>query len=237
MSGSENDYTMFANREDAGRRLAQWFLPQAPAGDVIVLGLPRGGVPVAYEVAKALGAPLDVFIVRKLGSPYNPELAAGAIASGGVIVYNDDVLAMLGLSEQSLEPVLERERAELARREHAYRAGRAPCELRGKSVILVDDGIATGATMRAAVQAARTLGPKEVIVAAPNGSRDAVAQLKRVADRVAVLSVPEPYMGVGAWYREFPQLSDEDVVATLARARGPEESRLEAAPTNRKNHG
>lgn len=218
MSRSDDEYRVFADREDAGRRLAAWLLPNAPAGEVVVLGLPRGGVPVAYELAAALGAPLDVFVVRKLGSPCNPELAAGAIASGGAIVYNVDVLAALGLTEERLAPVLERETEELARRERVYRAGRPPYDLRGKSVILVDDGIATGATMRAAVEAARSLGPKEIIVAAPNGSREAVALLEKTADRVAVLSVPEPYMGVGAWYMDFPQLSDEDVVDTLARA-------------------
>jgi putative phosphoribosyl transferase len=218
MSRSENDNEVFADREAAGRRLAEWFAPEAPSGEVIVLGLPRGGVPVAYELAAVLGAPLDVFVVRKLGSPFNPELAAGAIGSGGAIVYNDDVLAALGLTEESLAPVLERERKELARRERIYRAGRPPYDLRGKSVILVDDGIATGATMRAAVEAARSLGPKEIVVAAPNGSRDAVGRLRKTADRVAVLSMPEPYMGVGAWYTDFPQLSDEDVVETLKRA-------------------
>lgn len=209
---------MFADREDAGRRLAARLAASAPDGDVIVLGLPRGGVPVAYPIAVALGAPLDVFVVRKLGSPHNPELAAGAIGSGGAVVYNEDVLAASGLTEESLAPVLARESEELARRERVYRAGRPPYDLRGKTVILVDDGIATGATMRAAVEAARSLNPKEIIAAAPNGSPDAVALLKTTADRVAVLSTPEPYMGVGAWYMDFPQLSDEDVLTTLQRA-------------------
>jgi putative phosphoribosyl transferase len=216
--GNEYDAKVFEDREDAGRQLAEWLRPTVPEDDVVVLGLPRGGVPVAYELATALGAPLDVFIVRKLGSPFNPELAAGAIGSGGVTVYNDDVLAALGLSEQSLAPVLEREKAELERRERAYRAGRPPLDLRGKTVILVDDGIATGATMRAAVEAARARGPKQIIVAAPNGSRQAVELLRETADRVAVLSIPEPYMGVGAWYSHFPQLRDEEVVSILQRA-------------------
>lgn len=217
--GSEYESKVFKDRQDAGRQLAEWLRPSVPEDDIVVLGLPRGGVPVAYELATALEAPLDVFIVRKLGSPFNPELAAGAIGSGGVTVYNDDVLAALGLSERSLAPVLEREKAELERREHAYRAGRPPLDLRGKTVILVDDGIATGATMRAAVEAARAHEPKEIIVAAPNGSRQAVELLRETADRVAVLSTPEPYMGVGAWYGHFPQLRDEEVLAILERAR------------------
>lgn len=208
----------FADRAEAGQELAQWFLGARPGGDLLVLALPRGGVPVACEVAAALCAPLDVFLVRKLGAPLNPELAVGAVASGGVTVYNRDVLASLGLGEDDLTDVRRREQAELARRERRYR-DRAPPDLKGRTVMLVDDGIATGATMRAAVEAVRLAGPAAVIVAAPTASAEAVQQLERIADAVVVLEVPEPYIAVGARYRNFPQLSDDEVVALLARAR------------------
>jgi len=180
-----------------------------------VLALPRGGVPVAFEIAAALDAPLDVFLVRKIGAPFNPEFAAGAIAAGGTVVYNRAALAALGLREDDLEETVARERAEIARRERVYRQGRAPLALGGKTAILVDDGIATGATMRAAVDAARALRPKRIVVAAPTAASDAVAELERTADTVVVLAVPEPYVAVGRWYEEFPQLEDSEVVELL----------------------
>jgi putative phosphoribosyl transferase len=196
--------------------LAEWFVRHRPDGELIVLGLPRGGVPVAYELAKGLDAPLDVFVVRKLGEPFNPEFAIGAIASGGVVVYNDEAIADLALDPRVFQPIIERETVELMRRERTYRAGRPPLALEGKTVILVDDGIATGATMRAAVDAARGMQAERIVVAAPTGSRQAVAQLEQSADVVAVLSIPEPYVAVGRWYEHFPQIDDREVVELLA---------------------
>jgi predicted phosphoribosyltransferase len=206
---------VFRDRREAGRALGAWFRRQRPKGDLLVLGLPRGGVPVAYEVAAALAAPLDVFLVRKLGAPFNPEYAVGAIAANGVIVYNEEAVAGLGLDSRDLEPVIARERTELDRRERAYRSGRPPLALEKKSVILVDDGIATGSTMRAAVTAARAMRAERVIAAAPTASREAVDELERYADLVAVLAVPEPYDAVGKWYAYFPQLDDREVLELL----------------------
>jgi putative phosphoribosyl transferase len=216
---------VFANRETAGRQLAERMAEDRPEGDIVVLGLPRGGVPVAWELAEVLHAPLDVFVVRKLGAPFNPEYAVGAIAAGGVTVYNPEALAVLRLDEGKLEAIRQREQAELERRERMYRQGRPPPQLGGKTVILADDGIATGSTMRAAVEAVRHFEPASVVVAAPTGSSEAVELLEAAADRVAVLSVPEPYVAVGAWYELFPQLTDQDVVDLLARARTADEAR------------
>lgn len=207
---------IFHDRTEAGNALGERISRLGLTGPLLVLGLPRGGVPVACEVAAALGAPVDVLVVRKLGAPFNPELALGAIALGGVTVYNEGLLEELGLDEGSLEAVRSRELAELERREHVYRGTQPPPDLAGKTVIIVDDGIATGATMRAAVVAARTLAPLRVIAAAPTGAADSIARLREVADRVVVLETPEPYFGVGAWYEEFPQLSDADVQRGLA---------------------
>jgi predicted phosphoribosyltransferase len=206
---------MFRDRIDAGRQLAERLRGLALRGSIVVLGLPRGGVPVAREVAAALRAPLDVCVVRKLGAPFNPELAVGAIAFGGVTVYNESLLAEFGLDESDIEGTRQREHAELLRRERAYRGSRPPLELEGKTVILVDDGIATGATMQAAVTATRKLRPKSVIVAVPTSAADSVARLQEVADRVIALATPEPYFGVGAWYADFPQLTDGDVLRCL----------------------
>lgn len=188
-----------------------------------MLGLPRGGIPVACEAAAEIGAPVDVLVVRKLGAPFNPELAVGSIASGGVTVYNRWILEQFGLDEDDLAPIVEREQKELSRRERAYRGGVALPELSGKVVVLVDDGAATGATMHAAVEAVRALGPKRIIVALPTSAREAAERLAAVADEVVALSTPEPYFAVGSWYRVFDQLSDEDVADWLARApRRPE---------------
>lgn len=208
---------MFHDREHAGRQLGRELAASRLGRDVIVLGLPRGGVPVAAEVAKTLAAPLDVLVVRKLGAPYNPELAIGAIAYGGVTVYNDDLLAALGLGESDLEPLRAREVRELERRETAYRGRKPPPDVTGKTVIIVDDGIATGATMHAAVLATRALRPAEIVVAAPTSALDSVERLQAVADRVIVGATPEPYFGVGAWYEDFSQLTDAEVVDCLAR--------------------
>jgi len=210
-----NGNLVFRDRHEAGRRLGEWFARERPRGELIVLGLPRGGVPVAYELAAALDAPLDVLLVRKLGAPFNPEYAVGAIAAGGAVVYNEHAVAELGLDERDLAPIVEREHAELTRRERAYRGDRPPLALAGTTAMLVDDGIATGSTMRAAVDAVRAMGAHRVIVATPTASREAVAQLERSADIVAALSVPEPYVAVGKWYEDFPQLDDEEVVELL----------------------
>src|SRR5205823_8489770 len=175
-------------------------------------------IPVAHEVARALHAPLDVFVVRKLGVPGYPELAMGAIASGGVRVLNEDVVTGLGIPEDVIEAVAADEEAELRRREQAYREGRPPLEVRGKKVILIDDGLATGATMRAAVQALRQLGPAEVIVAVPVGAPEACGELQQEADRAICAVTPEPFLAVGYWYGDFSQTTDEEVQELLAQA-------------------
>lgn len=208
---------VFRDRRDAGRRLGARLAAKYSGTDAVVLGLPRGGVPVADEVARLLGAPLDVIVVRKLGAPFNPEFAIGAIASGGIVYLSPDGLDQAGLDEADVEPLVARERAELARREELYRRGRGPLDIDDKTVILVDDGIATGSTMEAAVLAVRTASPRRVIVASPTASRSAVEMLARTADAVEVLKVPEPYIAVGLWYASFPQLTDDEVVDILAR--------------------
>ena len=185
---------------------------------------------MAFEVAKALDAPMDVMVVRKLGAPFSPELALGAIASGGVTIYNQRLLDQLGLSEQDLGPVREREQAELARREQEYRGDRPFPDVKDKAVILVDDGMATGATMEAAIAAIRLLGPASVIVAVPSAARDSVARLAGTADKVVVLSTPEPYLAVGAWFQRFGQVSEREVERLLsASATGEKRRRLESA--------
>jgi putative phosphoribosyl transferase len=211
--------TIFRDRSEAGRRLGARLRELRLGGDVIVLGLPRGGVPIACEVAAALGAPVDVLVVRKLGAPFNPELAVGSIASGGITVYNRWVLEQLGLDADDLAPVVDRERRELERRERVYRGDRALPEIEDKVVVLVDDGAATGATMHAGVKAVRTQRPHRVVVGLPTSSRDAAARLGRIADEVVALSTPEPYLAVGRWYLQFEQLTDEDVAEWLARTR------------------
>lgn len=210
----------FTDRCEAGRELGRSLSPYAHRPDVWVLGLPRGGVPVAYEVACALGAPLDVLIVRKLGVPGHEELAMGAIAPGGVRVLNQELLEQLGIEAERLEEVERRERAELERRQRAYRGQRPFPDLSAKTVILVDDGLATGASMRAAVQAVRAMNPAKIVVAAPVAPPDTCEALLEVADEVKVLRQPEPFRAVGLWYEHFPQTSDEEVQALLRRSRG-----------------
>jgi putative phosphoribosyl transferase len=210
---------IFDNRSDAGRRLGARLAERHIGGaEVIVLGLPRGGIPVACEAARVIGAPVDVLVVRKLGAPHNPELAVGSIASGGVTVLNHWLLDTLGLGESALAPIIEREQRELARRERVYRGHRPQPALAGKVVVLVDDGAATGASMRAAVEAVKAFGPERVIVALPTSSRQAAERLRSVADEVVVLAMPEPYFAVGGSYLNFEQLSDEDVATRLATA-------------------
>jgi len=207
----------FADRHDAGRQLAARLREYGDRDDVIVLALPRGGVPVAWEVAKALEAPLDVFVVRKLGVPGREEYAMGAIASGGVRVLNEEAVQGLGIPRDVIDAVAEREALELARREREYRGDRGMPDVRGKAVIVVDDGLATGATMLAAVKALRRMGPKEIIVAVPAGAPQTCHALRDEADEVVCGIEPEPFTAVGAWYDDFSQTSDEEVRGLLRR--------------------
>jgi predicted phosphoribosyltransferase len=207
----------FPNRAAAGRQLAEKLVKYAGRDDVIVLGLPRGGVPVAYEVAQRLGAPLDVFIVRKLGVPGFEELAVGAIASGGVRVLNDDVMRALPNADELIESVTAKETIEVERREQTYRDGRPPPELRDRVVILVDDGLATGATMRAAVAALRQRGVAKIVVAAPVGAPDTCRELKDEVDEIVCATAPEFFQAVGQYYEDFSQTSDEEVRDLLVR--------------------
>jgi len=208
----------FPNRAEAGRLLAEKLENYAGRSDVVVLGLPRGGVPVAYEVAQRLGAPLDVFVVRKLGVPGFEELAAGAIASGGVRVLNEDVVRALPNADQLIESVTEKETVELERREQTYRDGRPAPELRDRVVILVDDGLATGATMRAAVAALRQRGVAKIVVAAPVGAPDTCREIEQEADETICAIAPEFFQAVGQYYEDFSQTSDEEVRELLSRA-------------------
>ena len=201
----------FRDRHDAGRALAQALAAWAGRDDVLVLGLPRGGVVVAFEVARALRAPLDVWVVRKLGLPDNPELALGAIARDGVRVLNDDVIGELAVPADVVEAVTAIEREELARRERAYRGDRPFPDLRGKTAILVDDGLATGSTMRVAVVSVRAASPAHVVVAVPVGAAVTCAGMGRLADEVVCLRTPEPFRAVGIWYEDFAQTTDEEV--------------------------
>jgi putative phosphoribosyl transferase len=208
----------FPNRIEAGRILAEKLEKYADRDDVIVLGLPRGGVPVAKEVAKRLRAPLDVFIVRKLGVPGFEELAAGAIASGGVRVLNEDVMRAIPHADQAIEAVTVRETTELQRREQMYREGLPAPQLRDRVAILVDDGLATGATMRAAVKALRQRGVAKIVVAVPVGPPDTCHEIEEQADETICLSTPEFFQAVGQYYEDFSQTTDEDVREVLGRA-------------------
>lgn len=209
----------FRDRRHAGRVLAQALARYANRADVTVLALPRGGVPVAWEVAAALRAPLDVFVVRKLGVPSHREFAMGAIASGGVRVLNDDVVRGLGISEAAIDSVTRAEQQELERREREYRGDAPPPDLQGRTVLLVDDGLATGSTMRAAVRALRQQHPATIVVAVPTGAPETCAQLRDEADDVVCATTPEPFHAVGLWYRDFNQTSDDEVRELLAQAR------------------
>jgi predicted phosphoribosyltransferase len=210
---------LFADRQEAGMVLATRLGQYAGRADVVVLGLARGGVPVAHEVATRLGVAFDVFTVRKLGVPGHEELAMGAIASGGVLIVNEDVVHGLGIPARALERVAEAEQRELARREGLYRGGRPPLEVRGRVVILVDDGLATGSSMRAAVAALRQKEPKRIVVAAPIGSGVTCAELHDEVDEVVCAVTPEPFYGVGSWYRDFSQTSDAEVQRLLRQGR------------------
>jgi putative phosphoribosyl transferase len=210
------NWSGFADRHEAGAFLASELKHYAGRNDVRVLALPRGGVPVAYEVAKALNAPLDVFVVRKLGLPNYPELAMGAIATGGVRILNPDVVAWHRPPEHVIDAVANAELAELKRREREYRGDRPPLDVESKIAILVDDGLATGSTMRAAVQALRRLNPARVVVAVPVGAGDSVALIRKVADEIVCPFTPEPFSAVGLWYANFAQTTDDEVRRLLA---------------------
>ena len=209
---------LFRDRTEAGRLLAARLEQYAGKPDVMVLALPRGGVPVAYEVARALPAPMDVFIVRKLGVPGQEELAMGAVATGGVRVLNDQVVKGLGIPEYMIDAVVKWETEELKRRERLYRGDRPPPDVRGKTVILVDDGLATGSTMLAAARALRQQGPARIVVAVPVAAPDTCQLLKADVDEVVCAATPEPFYAVGLWYRDFSQTTDEEVRELLERS-------------------
>lgn len=206
-----DDRRAFEDRKEAGRALAARLRQYAGRSDVVVLALPRGGVPVAAPVADALDAPLDLFLVRKLGTPGHRELAMGAIASGGIRVLNDDVVKWYGIPPAAIDAVAREEEQELVRREATYREGREAPPLEGKIVILIDDGLATGSTMMAAVKAVRQRHPARIIVAVPVGARDTCEALATVADEVVCVRMPEPFSAVGQWYLDFDQTTDEEV--------------------------
>lgn len=208
---------LFRDRADAGQQLAQTLDAYAHRPGVVVLALPRGGVPVGYEIARELGVPLDVFVVRKLGTPGHEELAMGAIASGGVRVLNQDVIGALRIPEQAIDRVAEREAEELRRREELYRGDRPPMDLQGHTVILVDDGLATGSTMRAAAQAVKRQNPARVVIAVPVAAQSTCDELRREVDEVVCLQTPEYFSAVGQWYWDFSQTSDTEVRDLLER--------------------
>jgi putative phosphoribosyl transferase len=211
---------LYEDRREAGRKLAQKLARYADRPNVIVLGLPRGGVPVAFEVARALDAPLDIFLVRKLGVPGHSELAMGAIASGGVRVLNEEVVRSLAISRQVIERVAAREQRELQRRERTYRGDEPAPDVRNHTAILVDDGLATGASMKAAVDALRTRDPARIVVAVPVAPPETCAEFKDDVDEIVCAATPRPFFGVGAWYRDFSQTTDAEVKEFLRRANG-----------------
>jgi len=209
---------LFRDRFEAGRVLASKLSEFSRKNDVVVLALPRGGVPVGYEVAQALHAPLDVFVVRKLGTPGQEELAMGALASGGTIVLNREVIQALGISQSTIDAVAARENPELERREREYRDGRPALQVEGRTVILVDDGLATGSSMRVAIKALRKESAAQVVVAVPVASPSACLEFEAEVDKIVCAATPEPFWAVGQWYRNFSQTTDEEVSELLARA-------------------
>jgi len=219
MSGQAALQKLYRDRRHAGAELANR-LGHLKDDDVVVLALPRGGVPVGFEVARALDAPLDVFVVRKLGLPGHPEFAMGAIASGGVGVLNDEVVRLYRIPPQAIDAIAREEQTELERREQAYRGGRPPLNVSRRTVVLIDDGLATGSTMKAAVQAVRALGPARIIVAVPVGSPDTCRELAAIADDIICARAPEYFAAVGQWYDDFRQTTDEEVHELLRAAVG-----------------
>ena len=209
----------FQDRREAGRALAQLLEPYRALKPTI-LALPRGGVPVAYEIARAMDAPLDVFVVRKLGVPDNEELAMGAVASGGAVVINDEIVDQLGITHDEMKRTVAAETREIERRETAYRGGHSAAPIRDRTVIVVDDGMATGASMRVALHALRMLSPKQIVVAVPVASREALSMARNHAEDWACVHVPERFFAVGVWYRNFDQVTDGEVRDLLARAEG-----------------
>jgi len=209
---------LFRNRTDAGRRLARQLERYTGRADVVVLALPRGGVPVGFEIARALKAPLDVFLVRKLGVPGQEELAMGALASGGVRVINESLVRRLGVPTAMIEEVAAREERELARRERAYRGTNPPLAVAGRTVILVDDGLATGASLQAAAMALKRQGPARIVAAVPVGAAETCAELRDMVDEIVCAETPEPFWAVGNWYDDFSQTTDQEVRHLLARA-------------------
>ena len=216
---------LFRDRTEAGRVLADRLAAYANYPDAMVLALPRGGVPVAFEVAEALNLPLDIFVVRKLGLPGHEEFAIGAIASGGARVLNQDLIRQLSLSDEIIEHIVAREQRELERREQTYRGQRPMLDVRDRIVIIVDDGLATGSSMRAAIAALRQKRPKKLIVAVPVGARMTCSELEALADEVICLEMPENFSAVGLWYRDFSQITDEEVIDLLERNRKNSEAR------------
>ncbi|SAL77825.1 phosphoribosyl transferase domain-containing protein [Caballeronia terrestris] len=217
--------TVFDNRIDAGRALAALLGAYAGRDDVLVLGLPRGGVPVGFEVARALDADLDVLVVRKLGVPIQPELAMGAIASGGAFYLDDSIVRYTGVTQAELDAVIARERNELARRESAYRGTRGPLYVEGRVAIVVDDGMATGATMKAAAMALRDRKPARIVAALPVAPADSDARIESVVDEFVCVMRPRNYFGVGQFYVDFSQTSDEEVSSLLKQAREDSDAR------------
>jgi putative phosphoribosyl transferase len=213
-----NSFHRFVNRTEAGEILAEALSGYAGKSGILVLALPRGGVPVAYEVAKALSAPLDLWLVRKLGVPGQEELAMGAIAGKNTLVLNDDIIAALNISQPTIDSIIAREQAELERRNKHYRHGKPPPDVEGNTILIIDDGLATGATMRAAIASLRQAAAARVIAAVPVGAMSTCRKIEQEADELVCLHTPEPFYGVGQWYSDFSQTSDEEVLALLARA-------------------
>lgn len=215
------EYVIFRDREEAGRKLAEQLSAYANRKDVIVLGIPRGGVPVAQEVAKGLNAPLDIFVSRKLGVPWQEELAFGAIATGGTRVLDHEIIEAVGISDEQIEQITARVKKELERRENLYRGNRPPLKIDGLTVILVDDGIATGSSMRAAIKALRRMNPAQIVVAVPVAPQSTCKLLKSEVDRLVCVYMPEEFYAIGQFYDDFSQVADEEVTRLLHRAAQP----------------